>query len=102
MDRPMLQAAAEGPEPEEIAPEPPVRERLGEVACPVLVVVGTLDMPDALASAESLRERLPQAERVEIEGAAHLPSMERPLAFARGLLTFLDARSRAHRDANEG
>lgn len=68
-----------------IAPETPQRERQDQVVCPVLVIVGTLDMPDALASAETLMARLPQAEWVEIAGVAHLPSLEQPAAFAQAL-----------------
>jgi pimeloyl-ACP methyl ester carboxylesterase len=69
--------------------DPPALDRLEEVTAPTLVIAGTLDLPDALASAEALAARIPNARRVSIEGAAHLPSMEHPDEFNRIVLEFL-------------
>lgn len=63
--------------------DPPVVDRLAEIAAPTLIVVGTLDQPDALASAETLAAGIPNARRETIPDAAHLPSLERPDVFNR-------------------
>ena len=51
---------------------------LAAVRVPTLVAVGAHDKPDFRAIAERLARELPDAELVVIEGAGHLPSMERP------------------------
>jgi pimeloyl-ACP methyl ester carboxylesterase len=56
----------------------------------VLVVVGMLDLAEVLTGAGELLRRIPDAQRVDIADAAHLPSMERPEAFNRVALEFLD------------
>jgi 3-oxoadipate enol-lactonase len=43
-----------------------------------LVAVGEHDKPDFRAIAERLARELPNAELAVVEGAGHLPSMERP------------------------
>jgi pimeloyl-ACP methyl ester carboxylesterase len=63
---------------------------LGSVRMPTLVVVGERDKPDFRAIAERLAEELPNAELVVIEGAGHLPSMERPEATLEAVKPFLD------------
>jgi 3-oxoadipate enol-lactonase len=78
---------------EEAAEEPlvaDVGQRLGEVGAPTLVVVGEHDLADLHAIAERLAGELPEARRVVVPGAAHLPSMERPGQFNELLLGFLD------------
>jgi pimeloyl-ACP methyl ester carboxylesterase len=70
-------------------PDPPAAARLGEVAAPALVVVGTHDRPDIHAMAGALAEGIPAAERAELAGTAHLPNMERPAEFNRVVLEFL-------------
>jgi pimeloyl-ACP methyl ester carboxylesterase len=69
--------------------EPPAVDRLGEIRVPTLVVVGDLDRPEIVASADLLEERLPDARKVVMPGTAHLPSMERPGDFNRIVLEFL-------------
>ena len=51
---------------------------LGAVTAPTLVAVGEHDKPDFRAIAERLARELPDAELVLIEGAGHLPPLERP------------------------
>jgi len=70
---------------------PPAVERLAEIAAPVLVVVGELDVPDAMTSADTLVAGIPNARTVTIPNAAHLPSLERPDALNRIVLEFIAA-----------
>jgi len=72
-------------------PEPPAAERLEEIAVPTLVVVGSEDVLDILAIADRLVAEIPGARKALIEGAGHLPSLERPEALNRLLLDFLGA-----------
>jgi pimeloyl-ACP methyl ester carboxylesterase len=70
--------------------DPPVAERLGEIAAPALVVVGADDVEDVHRIGERLAAELPAAEPlVAIDGAAHLPALERPDDVAAVLVPFL-------------
>jgi pimeloyl-ACP methyl ester carboxylesterase len=75
--------------------EPPIVERLAEIAAPTLVMVGMLDQPDAIASAEALVAGIPNARLVTIPDAAHLPSLERPEAVNQAVRAFLASLSAA-------
>jgi pimeloyl-ACP methyl ester carboxylesterase len=70
-------------------PQPPAAERLAEIAAPTLVIVGSEDVADIVAMAEHLATRIPAARLERIEGAGHLPSLERPDELNRLLLDFL-------------
>jgi pimeloyl-ACP methyl ester carboxylesterase len=72
-------------------PEPPAEARLGEIGVPALVVVGSDDLDDMHAMAGRLAAELPDARLVTIEGAGHLPSLERPEELNRLLLSFLSS-----------
>ncbi|MDQ4044313.1 MAG: alpha/beta fold hydrolase [Chloroflexota bacterium] len=69
--------------------EPPIVERLSEITAPTLVIVGELDQPDALDSADTLVVGIPHARRASIPNAAHLPNMERPETFNRIVAEFI-------------
>lgn len=71
--------------------EPEARERLGEIGVPTLVVAGTLDQPDAAASADALVTGIRNARLATIDDTAHLPSLERPEVFHQILREFLAA-----------
>jgi pimeloyl-ACP methyl ester carboxylesterase len=75
---------------EGVAVEPPVTERLGEIAVPTLVVVGAQDVPDVAQIADVLEGGIRGARRATVDGAAHLPSLEQPEALNALLLEFLD------------
>jgi pimeloyl-ACP methyl ester carboxylesterase len=84
MDRRMLEREGEGPdEPESVD--------LSAVRCPVLVTWGDRDHDDFKLIGERLAAELPDAHRAVIEGASHLPAMERPEATAALLREFLGA-----------
>jgi len=70
-------------------PEPPAADRLGDVTAPTLVVVGSEDVPDILAIAERLAAGIPSARREVVDGAGHLPGLERPGELNRLLLEFV-------------
>jgi pimeloyl-ACP methyl ester carboxylesterase len=64
-------------------------ERLGEIRVPAMAVHGTLDAADHVGMAERFAAAVPGCRLVRIEGAAHMPNMERPDEFNRALLDFL-------------
>jgi 3-oxoadipate enol-lactonase len=72
-----LQAESEAEEEEPGEPE------LGAVRARTLVVVGELDKRDFHEIADRLAAEIPDAERVVVEGAGHLPALERPEATAK-------------------
>jgi len=69
--------------------DPPANGRLGEIAAPTLVVVGDEDVADILETADVLVREIPAARKAVIEGAGHLPGLERPDELNRLLLDFL-------------
>ena len=70
-------------------PQPSAAERLAEIAAPTLVVVGTEDVDDILAMGAHLALEIPGARLERIDGAGHLPSLERPDELNRLLVDFL-------------
>jgi len=71
-------------------PRDAIEPHLGDVTAPTLVVVGDRDIPEMLAIAETLAERIPDAEGpVVIEGADHLVPTRRPAEFDSAMLEFL-------------
>ena len=80
----------------ETAPEneltPPAAERLAEIACPTLALVGEQDQPATIEAARRLAAEVSEAHLVVWPDVAHLPSLERPVDFERLALAFLDSR----------
>jgi pimeloyl-ACP methyl ester carboxylesterase len=71
------------------AERPDYQETLAEVGVPTLVVVGTEDPYTPIADASLIGKLVPGSEVVVIEGAGHLPGLEKPAEFNAALLTFL-------------
>lgn len=71
------------------AERPDYRELLTTVSVPALVVVGSDDGFTPVADAEEMAQLLPDATLEVIDGAAHLPNLERPEAFNAALTAFL-------------
>jgi 3-oxoadipate enol-lactonase len=69
--------------------EPPAIGRLDEIQAPTLVIVGDLDMPGIMEIANSVKEKVPGAEKVVIPGAAHMVKMEKPNEFNKAVFDFL-------------
>jgi pimeloyl-ACP methyl ester carboxylesterase len=68
---------------------PAAINRLNEIQCPVLVIDGALDHPEMSRAADLMLTQIPNATRHQIEGASHLPNMEKPQEFNRMILDFL-------------
>jgi len=66
-----------------------VRDRLGGVLVPALVICGILDEMTPLRYSEFLHAHLPQAELVAIEGAGHMVMLEQPQAVSEAIRGFL-------------
>ncbi|WP_216209894.1 alpha/beta fold hydrolase [Amycolatopsis aidingensis] len=71
------------------AERPDYLPMLAGVAVPTLVVVGTEDEFTPVAEARLMHERIPGSVLCVIEGAAHLPNLERPAEFDAALERFL-------------
>ncbi|WP_405960727.1 alpha/beta hydrolase [Streptomyces sp. NBC_00024] len=75
------------------AERPDYRELLTRVTVPALVVVGADDEYTPVSDAEAMHAALPDSTLHVIDGAAHLPNLERPEEFNKaleGLLARLD------------
>jgi 3-oxoadipate enol-lactonase len=68
----------------------PAIDQLGAITVPTLVVVGERDLPDFLAVAGVLQERIPDARKVVIPGVGHMSNMENPKRFNELVLGFLE------------
>jgi pimeloyl-ACP methyl ester carboxylesterase len=66
-----------------------IRERLGEIEVPTLVVGGLSDRVVPVAAAVSFHRRIPHSRLEIFERTGHLPQLERPLRFNRLLEEFL-------------
>lgn len=71
------------------AERPDYRPLLPRVTVPALVVVGADDAFTPVSDAQALHAGLPDATLHVIEGAAHMPNLERPEEFNRLLAAFL-------------
>jgi len=69
--------------------ETPAFNRLADLKMPVLVVVGTHDIPYILAAADYMKENIPIVQKVTIEDGAHLPNMDQPDQFQQIVEVFL-------------
>jgi len=68
--------------------DPPLTERLGEIAVPTLVLWGSHDLDAVALAAERVLAEVPGA-RGETWDVAHLPSLERPDDFAAAVLAWV-------------
>lgn len=82
--------ALEAPSPGEEREPPSAWQRLGELAMPVLCLIGDLDLNHCVAGVRHITAQAQQAEVIVVPGTAHLPQMEQPGDFGRTLLAFLD------------
>ena len=73
----------------ECLPTHDVRERLGEIAAPALVIAGELDTETPVAYSRILADRLPDAELAVLDGVGHLAVTEAPHTVNRLVRKFL-------------
>lgn len=73
------------------AERPDYTDALRRVTAPTLVVVGSHDEFTPLADARHICDQIPHATLQVIQGAAHMPNLERPAEFNAGLQRLLDA-----------
>jgi pimeloyl-ACP methyl ester carboxylesterase len=73
------------------ARRPDYTAMLARIAVPALVVVGRDDVFTPVADARFMHERIPGARLAVIEGAAHMPNLERPDAFNAAVANLLAA-----------
>ena len=71
-----------------------VTQRLKEITCPTLIIVGEQDPGTPVTMAREIHEAKPGSELVIIPSAAHLSNIEQPQAFTAALLDFLDRASK--------
>lgn len=67
-----------------------VRDRLGEIGCPTLVVWGDRDRIVPPSSADEFVRLIPNARKVVFEDCGHVPMIEQPERFNRLVEDFLD------------
>jgi 3-oxoadipate enol-lactonase len=73
---------------------PPSGSRLGEIAAPVLVVVGDGEMPALVRQADFMAATIPGARKVTIKGAGHFVNLEQPRRFTGVVRDWLRGRKR--------
>jgi 3-oxoadipate enol-lactonase len=66
------------------------RDRNARIACPTLVIAGTLDEATPVSASQEIVDQIPAARMSTIE-AAHLSAVERPAEFAQLLDAFLSS-----------
>ena len=81
MQRRAFEVTADWDDVEEQELEPPALDRLGQVAVPVLVLAGGLDLDTVLDAAGRVAAQVPGARRADWPQAGHLPSLEDPAGF---------------------
>lgn len=81
MQRLAFDLTADWDDVEEEEIDPPALDRLDEVQVPTLVLVGAQDLDAIHQAAQMVTTGIPGARRIDWEGVAHLPSMERPGLF---------------------
>ena len=68
---------------------------LAAIDFPVLIIVGSEDKLTPVAESEAMRDGIPHARLVVIEGAGHLSNMERPEQFNAALIEFIQSLTQA-------
>ncbi|KAJ3165416.1 hypothetical protein HDU88_004210 [Geranomyces variabilis] len=69
--------------------QPSNKERKDEIRCPVLVITAEYDTNASQAAGKWVAANLPNTQRVHIDGAAHVPSLEKPAEFNAALESWI-------------
>lgn len=64
-------------------------QRLGEIKTPMLVVVGTRDVPTIMKIVDTLEKNVPGVKKVVVPGAGHMVNIEKPAEFNKAVVEFL-------------
>jgi pimeloyl-ACP methyl ester carboxylesterase len=72
------------------AERPDYVDMLSKITVPTLVVVGKDDEYTPVSEAERMRDLIPGARLEVVEGAAHMPNLERQTEFDQAFQRFLD------------
>ena len=73
------------------ARRPDIGARLGEIACPTLIIVGDADTRNGAEHAQDLSKAIPGAYMKVIESCGHFYGFEQPAATAAAMVRFLTA-----------
>jgi pimeloyl-ACP methyl ester carboxylesterase len=68
----------------------PIRDRLGEIACPTLIVWGAEDSLVPVRDADEFARLIPDSRKVVWPDTGHVAMLERPAAFNRLVAAFLE------------
>jgi pimeloyl-ACP methyl ester carboxylesterase len=68
----------------------PIRERLGEIACPTLIVWGDKDRLVPVKDAAAFEQLIPDARKIVYRDTGHLTMLERPRRFNADVRRFLE------------
>jgi len=71
-------------------------DRLQEIKCPTLVIVGEQDLGTPVAASQAIQDNLPGAELLVIPSAAHISNIEQPAIFNIAVRDFLTRVTAAH------
>jgi len=70
----------------------PIRDRLGEIACPTLIIWGAEDRLVPVQDASEFEWLIPESRKLIYDDTGHMPNLERPERFNADLRVFLDER----------
>jgi pimeloyl-ACP methyl ester carboxylesterase len=73
-----------------MAVRPDMTARLGEIACPALVLCGAEDAISPPTEMRGIARAMPRARFVEIPAAGHMAPYEQPAAVSRAIQQFLE------------
>ena len=76
----------------------PIRARLGEIACPTLIVWGANDRMISVRDADEFERLIPGARKVVWPATGHVAMLERPAAFNELVAAFLEESRTAGRE----
>ncbi|MCA9894799.1 MAG: alpha/beta hydrolase [Anaerolineae bacterium] len=71
--------------------DPPAAQRLGDLSCPVLLILGENDLSVIHDKVAFIRANAPDVQQITMANAAHLPNMEHPQQFNQIVLDFMDS-----------
>jgi pimeloyl-ACP methyl ester carboxylesterase len=71
-------------------PDVDITPLLARIQCPALVITGDLDTTVPPSESRKIAASLPNAELALIQGAGHLPFLERPVEYQKALRTWLE------------